>query len=167
MVPNPTRLQLSYWTSNRRSYANVDAPFEQVLVYKQLRDPSIIRIHKDLEKQESNKYELRNGVVYKKHNQGLLFYVPKAMIRNVIQACHDNVEHVGLEKTINLIIKTYWFSSMRVQVKEYIDNCLKYLSYSVPADKKEGELHIYDKGTELFDTIHINHYGRLKKETNS
>lgn len=88
------------------------------------------------------------------------------MIRNVIQACHDDIGHVGLEKTINLIIKTYWFPSMRVQVKEHIDNCLKCLSYSVPAGKKEGELHIYDKGTEPFDTIHINHYGPLKKETN-
>lgn len=58
--------------------------FEQILVYKQLQDPAIIKIHKELEKRESNQYKLRNGIVYKKYNQGLLFYVPETMIRSVI-----------------------------------------------------------------------------------
>lgn len=53
---------------------------------------------------------------------------------------------------------------MRTQVKEYIDNCLKCLSYSAPSGKTEGELYIYDKGTKPFDTLHIDHYGPLKKE---
>lgn len=52
---------------------------------------------------------------------------------------------------------------MRTQVKEYINNCLKCLSYSVPSGKKEGELYIYDKG-KPFNTLHIDHYGPLKKE---
>lgn len=53
---------------------------------------------------------------------------------------------------------------MRTQVKEYIDNCLKCLSYSASLGKTEGELYIYDKGIKPFDTLHIDHYGPLKKE---
>lgn len=62
--------------------------FEQILVYKQLQDPVIKHIHKELEIRESDKFELRNGVVYKNYDKNLLFYVPESMIRDVIQMCH-------------------------------------------------------------------------------
>lgn len=104
-----------------------------MLVYRQLQDPLIKKIHKDLEMQENDRYELRNGVVYRKHNYGLLFFVPEAMVYNVIRSCHDDVGHVRLQKTFNLMIKTYWFPSMRIRAKEYIENCLKCLSYSIPS----------------------------------
>lgn len=84
------------------------------------------------------------------------------MIRSIIQTCHDDVGHVGLEKTIDLITKVYWFPSMRLQVKNHIESCTKCLTYSIPSGKKEGELHIYDKGTKPFETLHIDHYGPLE-----
>jgi len=43
------------------------------ILYKQLQHPVIRRIHEELEIRESNKFELRNGVVYKKHNNGIFF----------------------------------------------------------------------------------------------
>lgn len=52
---------------------------------------------------------------------------------------------------------------MRVQVKEHIDNCFKCLTYSDPVGKPEGQLHLYDKRTRPFETIHVDHYGPLDK----
>lgn len=136
--------------------------FEEVLVYKQLQDPIIKRIHKELEISENDRFELRNGIIYKKHHGGILFYVPEAMTRSVIQTCHDDVGHVGLEKTIDLINKIYWFPGMYSQVKNHIESCIKCLTYSVPSGKKEGKLHVYDKGSRPFETLHVDHYGPLE-----
>lgn len=129
MVFNFTELQLPYRTPAADRMQHVDTlsrniliieplSFEQVLVYKQLQDPTIIKIHKQLEKQESNQYELRDGVVYRKHNQRLLFYVPEAMSRNVIQASHDDIGHVELEKNNkfdheNLLVSVHAHTSKR------------------------------------------------------
>ena len=111
--------------------------------------------------QESRKYELRNGIVYKKHNNGVLFYVPEDMTRDVIRVCHNEVGHVGPEKTIDLIQKVYWFPGMREQVRKHIENCVQCLAFSVPSGKSEGELHLYDKGSKPLEAIHIDHYGPL------
>lgn len=51
---------------------------------------------------------------------------------------------------------------MRLQVKDHIENCIKCFTYSVPSGKQEGELHIYDKSTRPFETLHIDHYGPLE-----
>lgn len=136
--------------------------FDEILVYKQLRDPAINRIRAELEISESKQFEFRNGIIYKKQDDGVLFYVPESMVRNVIQACHDDVGHVGLEKTVDLISRVYWFTGMRLQVKSHIDNCIKCLTFSVPSGKKEGELHIYEKCIKPFETIHVDHYGPLE-----
>jgi len=137
--------------------------FDQVLVYKQLQDPIIRRIHEKLEIRENSRFELRNGVVYRKHNNGILFFVPDAMTHKVMRICHDEVGHVGPGKTLDLIGKTYWFLGMRTRVQNYISNCIKCLTYSVPTGKVEGKLHIYEKGSRPFETIHIDHYGPLEK----
>lgn len=137
--------------------------FDQILVYKQLQDCNITKIQEELEVRESDKFELRNGVVYRKRNGRIYFYVPDSMIQDVIRMCHDEIGHVGPEKTIDLINKTYWFPGMRVRVKDYISNCVKCLTYSVPTGKVEGKLHVYEKGSRPFETLHIDHYGPLEK----
>lgn len=99
--------------------------FDQILVYKQLQDPIIQKILEELEIRENDKFELRNDVVYGKHNGEIFFYVPETMMNDVIRICHNEVGHVRPEKAIDLISKTYWFPGMRIHVKDYITNCIK------------------------------------------
>lgn len=54
-----------------------------------------------LEQKEDKHFELRNGLVYRKDK--VLFYVPKCMEDKVISTYHDNMGHVGVDKTIELI----------------------------------------------------------------
>lgn len=53
-----------------------DNPFEWNLTICQNRDSNIREISKKLEKTNDPQYELRNGLVYKKHGNSLLFLVP-------------------------------------------------------------------------------------------
>jgi hypothetical protein len=50
--------------------------FEQNLAIAQNLDPVIKALKSELEVRESKKFELRNGLVYRKANDKLLFYVP-------------------------------------------------------------------------------------------
>ncbi|XP_018366050.1 PREDICTED: uncharacterized protein LOC108763170 [Trachymyrmex cornetzi] len=63
--------------------------FDEVLVYRQIQDPVIRKIQKELEISECSRFELRNGIVFRKHDNEILFYVPDAMTQEVIRTCHD------------------------------------------------------------------------------
>jgi len=69
-------------------------------------------------------YELRNGLVYRKSKNRLLFYVPSEMQDHVIRASHDDMGHIGIERTVELIKRVYWFPKLKEFVKKYIENCL-------------------------------------------
>ncbi|KAK9721588.1 RNase H-like domain found in reverse transcriptase [Popillia japonica] len=67
--------------------------FEQNLAVTQNLDPVIKELKIGLQISENKSFELRNGVVYKKVKDKILFYVPEVMENQVIQNCHDNLGH--------------------------------------------------------------------------
>ena len=111
--------------------------FDRTLALSQDRDPEIVAIRKRLEKSEEKFYELRNGLVYRKENEKLLFVVPEAMIENVIRANHDDLGHIGCEKVLENMLKVYWFPGARRRVKEHIEACLRCVEFSPESGKKE------------------------------
>lgn len=137
--------------------------FEQILIIKQNQDENILKLRNELELKEHKFYELRDGLVYKKAKNKLLFYVPSCMETNVIRSCHDNIGHIGVDKVLENICRVYWFPEIRKKVKIHIANCLKCIDYSPISNKTEGYLHSIPKGNLPFQTIHIDHYGPLEK----
>ncbi|KAK9711246.1 Integrase core domain [Popillia japonica] len=107
---------------------------EENLTIKQAEDPIIAELKRKLEHEENKLYELRNGLIYRKDGEGLLFYVPKAMEFNLLRASHDDMSHVGCDKTIEVIRRSYWFPNMRDKVKNYISSCLKCITYNPTTD---------------------------------
>jgi transposase InsO family protein len=81
----------------------------------------------------------------------------------VIRSCHDDMGHIGMNRTIELIKRVYWFPKMTVCVKNHIENCLKCIVFSPKVGETEGFLKLIEKGTKPFHTIHIDHYGPLNK----
>lgn len=136
--------------------------FERSLAVSQDRDPVIVELKKRLENEENEFYEMRNGLLYRKSKDKVLFVVPFSMRTNVIRTCHDDVGHVGIDKTVELIKRFYWFPKLKLEVVNHIQNCLKCIEFS-PNDQKRSVLHNIDKGTKPFDTIHIDHYGPLNE----
>ncbi|CAI6370521.1 unnamed protein product [Macrosiphum euphorbiae] len=137
--------------------------FEQTLSIKQIEDKDINKLKERLKKCEDKYFEMRNGLVYRKYKSELLFYVPSSMEDNVIRSVHEEYGHLGVEKTSEVVLRTFWFPNLREKVKSFISNCLKCISYSPVYGKKEGELHPIPKTPIPFDTIHIDHYGPLEK----
>ena len=65
---------------------------------------------------------MRNGLVYRKKNNDLLFYVPQSMENNILFKYHDQMGHLGVEKTMEVILKNYWFSDLKSKVRAHISN---------------------------------------------
>lgn len=79
---------------------------------------------------------------------------------------HDNLGHGGVDKTLQGIISHYWFPNLKIRIRQYIDHCVKYLTYSVTAGKAEGELEIFAKEKILCHILHVDHFGPLEASEN-
>lgn len=135
---------------------------EDEIMYKQLTDPKIRKIAEDLEANDHKYFVLIEGLVFRKYRDKNLFVVPENMVYSVIRIYHDDMGHVGVDKTIHGILGHYWFPCLKLSVKQYIENCIKCLSCSLVGGKPEGEMEIYEKVALPFHTLHLDHFGPLE-----
>lgn len=110
---------------------------------------------------------MRNGLVYRKKDSGILFYIPKSMEFTILHKYHDEMGHYSVEKTVNNIMRNYWFPKLRTKVEIYIKNCLKCIAFSPVSGRKEGLLNSIPKGEIPFHTLHIDFLGPLDKKCQS
>lgn len=136
--------------------------FEQNLLIAQNLDPAIQNIQLQLQEHELKDFEMINGLVYRKNKGSSLFYVPARMEHHVMRNSHDDLGHIGIDKTCEYISRAYWFPDLKSKVKTYIRNSLKCISYSSNSGKQEGKLHSIPKGNRPFIALHIDHYGSLE-----
>lgn len=113
-------------------------------------------IRQKLENEVMEKFELKDGLVYRKNADGRsALYVPTEMEGNIIRLIHEKLAH--LER----IREQYWFPKSREKVKNFIGNCIKCIMYAAPVRSTEQNLYSIPKAPIPFDTIHIDHYGPL------
>jgi len=84
-----------------------ELPLERELEFRQLTDPKIKQISVDLEYEYNDKFKLIDGLVYKKIGKDYKFCVPEQMIPSLLRAHHDDMAHVGMEKTCQDILKNF------------------------------------------------------------
>lgn len=144
-------------------------PLERELEYRQLTDPRILQISRELElaNSDSDKYALVDGLVYKKSDDKLQFIVPDTMISNIIRAHHDDMAHCGLQKTVEGIQKNFWFPSMRKKIVDHIENCLTCLMSDKRGHAKEGETCLYPLSKNPVEILHIDHFGPLQETSDN
>ncbi|KMQ83283.1 pro-pol polyprotein [Lasius niger] len=135
---------------------------EDKIMYKQLADPKIKELAEDLETRDHKYFVLIEGLVFRKYQDKYLFVIPENMVYSVIRIYHDDMEHVGIDKTVYGILGHYWFPCLKLRVKQYIENCVKCLSYSLVRGKPEGEMEIFEKIAIPFHTLHIDYFGPLE-----
>jgi len=84
--------------------------YEENLDICQGKDLRIKKLKPVLEKAELKLFETRNGVVYREANDNrILFYVPEEMGDQVLYKYHNEIGHIGRDKMMDIISKTYWF----------------------------------------------------------
>lgn len=128
----------------------------------QNRDPTIVEIKGQLEKEKMDDYLLKDGLVYRKlKNNDLLLYVPAEMEENVIRLIHEKIGHLSVDKCCDQIRMNYWFPKMQSKVGKFIKNCLKCIMYAAPTRATERNFYSIPKKPIPFDTVHLDHFGPL------
>lgn len=139
-------------------YAISESDFFQTLADYQGTDTSIRQLKEVLKYGDTDLFSLRDNLVYRKEKNRLLFYVPSLLETSVIRQAHE-IGHFGINKTQEILQRSYWFPKIKEKTSDYIASCLKCLVHQPKCGKKEGFLHIYEKHDKPFHTIHIDHIG--------
>lgn len=83
-----------------------------------LQDPEYVR-----QKEHPFKdVELMNDLLYRKNR----LWIPEALQREVISSEHDTrvAGHMGMDKTLELITRNFWWPNIESTVREYVRGCL-------------------------------------------
>lgn len=125
--------------------AQVDITEGDWILAAQLQDEQLSRIRTILldekpthkTKHYFNEYVIKNNKVYRRlNNKTEAWVVPQGARMQICRLCHDDVGHLGVEKTLERIKQNYWFASMRRFVTKYINACLNCAYYKHTPGKR-------------------------------
>ncbi|CAK1578755.1 unnamed protein product [Parnassius mnemosyne] len=95
--------------------------------------------------------------------KNIRWVVPKGARWQLCRMNHDDIGHFGVEKTLERIKKSYWFSKMSRFVKKYVNACIECAYAKKNNSTKEGYLYPIEKVEVPFHTLHIDHLGPFVK----
>ncbi|KAK9744220.1 Reverse transcriptase (RNA-dependent DNA polymerase) [Popillia japonica] len=105
---------------------NINVTTEDWLEIAQGKDEEIRIIKAQLSDQpNANGLYLLNGKVFKVVDNNSLLLVPRCMRKELVMKVHDDISHLGLDKTMDQLRQNYYFKNMRKYVKKCLDNCVK------------------------------------------
>ena len=91
-------------------------------------------------KRESPKFSVEDGLVYRitnkasgKERRQLL--LPKEFRLPVIRALHDDMGHLGVERTVDLVRERFYWPKMSQAVERYIGNCGRCVTWKSPCSR--------------------------------
>ena len=83
--------------------------------------------------------EMRNGVLYRRRqDQGEIIYqlaLPKDLRATVLKSLHDDLGHLGIERTIDLVRSRFYWPRMSMDVEEKIKTCERCVRRKTPQEK--------------------------------
>ena len=109
-------------------------------------------------KRKKGRYILRNGLLYKKcvsnnRETGYLqFVLPRPFRKQALEACHDEVGHLSIERTTSLIKDRFYWPGMEDDIEEYVKTCPRCLKFKAILER--AELNIIDV-TRPLELVHI------------
>ena len=77
----------------------------------------------------------RHGLLYKKYfdinlqEERMQFVLPKKYWLQALEACHDNVGHLGTERTLSLLRNRFYWPNMAQDVEIYVKSCPRCLRF--------------------------------------
>ncbi|KAL4706642.1 hypothetical protein ACJJTC_005027 [Scirpophaga incertulas] len=115
---------------------------------------------------DPTKYVVKNDILYYKfsptgENPKLLCFIPKGHRLSLLRIFHDEHDHPGVDKTVDLIIKHFWFPGLRAFALKYITHCLVCLSHKKVARAPFQPIHSWEKPDVPFETVHMDVLGVL------
>lgn len=115
---------------------------------------------------DPRRYVQQNDLLYYRYRPigeepRLLCYIPKGHRLSLLRVFHDEHEHVSAEKTMDLILKHFWFPGLRQFVTKYIAHCLVCISKKRVPRAPHQHITSWEKPETPFSTVHLDALGPL------
>ena len=91
------------------------------------------------------------------------FVLPKPYWKQSLEACHDNMGHLGIERTTSLLRDRFYWPTMIEDIEYHVKSCPHCLRFKTQPEKAELNLIIATRPLEL---VHID-YLTVEAPTNS
>lgn len=83
---------------------------------------------------DATRYLVKNDLLYVKFSptgepSRFLCYIPKGRRLSLLRVFHDEHDRLGIDKTVDLIVKHFWFPGLRGFVQKYVSHCLVCMSH--------------------------------------
>lgn len=132
------------------------ADFETQELMEKLRDGQL----------DSSRYVVKNNLLYYKYSSigqesRLLCFIPKGHRLSLLRVFHDDHEHIGIDKTVDLILRHFWFPGLRQFVRKYITHCVVCLSHKKVPRAPHQPIESWTKPESPFFTVHMDVLGPL------
>lgn len=115
---------------------------------------------------DASRYIVQNDLLCYKYtpigeSPRILCYIPKGHRLSLLRVFHDEHEHIGAEKTLDLILLHFWFPGLRQFVSKYVAHCLACISKKRVPRAPLQTISSWPKPDEPFSTIHADVLGPL------
>ncbi|KAJ0175949.1 hypothetical protein K1T71_008123 [Dendrolimus kikuchii] len=115
---------------------------------------------------DSKRYVCQNDVLYYRYTPvgeeaRLLCYIPKGHRLSLLRVFHDEHEHIGADKTYDLILKHFWFPGLKLFVQKYTFHCLICISKKRVPRAPRQPITSWEKSEIPFNTVHVDVLGPL------
>ena len=110
--------------------------------------------------QNRSRLLFRCGLLYRKVFDGQLqenkfqFVLPKSYWKQSLEACHDNMGHLGIERTTSLLRDRFYWLSMTEDIELHIRSCPHFLRFKTQPERTELNPIIATRPMEL---VHIDY----------
>lgn len=140
------------------------------LIVEQERDPELSEIiskirNNQLPEEILHTYDLRQGILYRKiERRGVsswLPIVPRSLVWSLISHVHNEIKHLGFDKTLDKLYEFYWFPDMAKFVKKFINCCVVCKTSKGPSGAQQMQLHSIPKHPVPWHTVHLDLTGKL------
>lgn len=119
----------------------------------------------NLDPSKYKEFIIEHNKLYRITKDTNLFVVPKGVRGRIAYCCHDAVGHFGLDKTISIIQKSFWWPRMRQFIKKYLNSCFQCLYHRENRETNKINLHPIEKVPVPCHTWHVDHLGPFSKSS--
>lgn len=134
---------------------------EERVLMCQTADVTLARLREEVgqNQDQSKKFILEKGLLYRSYRDKLLFVMPRSMRKSLTVVAHDLSGHPAVDRTVANILQDFWFPGMRRYVRQHVRMCFECLLARNPRGKRPGLLHPIPLGRRPFETVHMDHVG--------
>ena len=105
-------------------------PHWEAIIESNQEDNKISSLRSKVEAGTTSKYDIHNGVLNyisgQEEERSLKMVIPKMLRQEILDQCQEQVGHMGIDRTYELIGKNYFWSRLYNEVVDYVTRCITY-----------------------------------------